>query len=102
MVHKTERRSLISKTVKETEAESVAFIVAKAIGLEPGSASADYSYIAATPSCFRKAWKLCSARRSSWELSLPRWPAVLAAKTRIRSCSTGNRIEVSIGAHLLS
>jgi len=43
MVHKTERRSLISKTVKETEAESVASVVAKAIGLEPGSASADYS-----------------------------------------------------------
>jgi hypothetical protein len=42
MIHKTERRSLISKTVKETEAESVAFVVAKAIGLEPGSASADY------------------------------------------------------------
>jgi antirestriction protein ArdC len=42
MIHKTERRSLISKTVKETEAESVAFVVGKAIGLETGSASADY------------------------------------------------------------
>jgi hypothetical protein len=42
MIHKTERRSLISKTVKETEAESVAFVVTKAIGLETGTASADY------------------------------------------------------------
>jgi antirestriction protein ArdC len=42
MIHKAERRALTSKTVKETEAESVAFVVAKAIGLETGSASADY------------------------------------------------------------
>lgn len=42
MIHKTERRALISKTVKETEAESVAFVVAKAIGLETGTAFADY------------------------------------------------------------
>ena len=42
MIHKTERRALISKTVKETEAESVAFVVTKAIGLETGTASADY------------------------------------------------------------
>ena len=42
LLHKSERRSLISKTVRETEAEAVAFVVSKAIGLETGSASADY------------------------------------------------------------
>jgi antirestriction protein ArdC len=42
MIHKAERRTLITKTVKETEAESVAFVVSKAIGLEAGSSSADY------------------------------------------------------------
>ena len=42
MIHKAERRTLITKTVKETEAESVAFVVATAIGLETGTASADY------------------------------------------------------------
>ena len=42
MIHKAERRALTSKTVKETEAESVAFVVARAIGLETGTASADY------------------------------------------------------------
>ncbi len=41
-MHKSERRSLITKTVRETEAEAVAFVVSKAIGLETGSASADY------------------------------------------------------------
>jgi hypothetical protein len=42
MIHRVERRTVITKTVKETEAESVAFVVSKAIGLETGTASADY------------------------------------------------------------
>jgi antirestriction protein ArdC len=42
MIHKAERRTVITKTVKETEAESVAFVVSKAIGLESGGVSADY------------------------------------------------------------
>jgi antirestriction protein ArdC len=42
LLHKSERRSLITKTVRETEAEAVAFVVSKAIGLDTGSASADY------------------------------------------------------------
>ena len=42
MIHKAERRTVITNTVKETEAESVAFVVSKAIGLQNGSASADY------------------------------------------------------------
>jgi len=42
MMHKAERRSNTTKTVRETEAEAVAFVVGKAIGLITGSASADY------------------------------------------------------------
>ena len=42
MIHKAERRTVITKTVKETEAESVAFVVSKAIGLDTGKASSDY------------------------------------------------------------
>jgi hypothetical protein len=42
MLHKAERRTATTKTVKETEAEAVAFVVGKAIGLVNGSASADY------------------------------------------------------------
>jgi hypothetical protein len=38
----TERRTTITKAVRETEAEAVAFVVSKAIGLETGSASASY------------------------------------------------------------
>ena len=45
ILHKSERRSLITKTVRETEAEAVAFVVSKAIGLETGSASADYIHL---------------------------------------------------------
>jgi antirestriction protein ArdC len=42
MLHKAERRTTTTKVVKETEAEAVAFIIGKAVGLETGSASADY------------------------------------------------------------
>jgi hypothetical protein len=42
MMHKAERRTATTKTVRETEAEAVAFVVGKAIGLVTDSASADY------------------------------------------------------------
>ena len=42
MLHRAERRILTTKTVRETEAESIAFIVGRAVGLNTGSASADY------------------------------------------------------------
>ena len=42
MLHKSERRTLTTKTVRETEAEAIAFVVANAIGLQGGTASSDY------------------------------------------------------------
>jgi antirestriction protein ArdC len=42
MLHKAERRTLITKAVRETEAEAVAFVVCHALGLETGTGSADY------------------------------------------------------------
>jgi len=42
LLHKAERRTATTKTVRELEAESVAFVVGKAIGLVNDSASADY------------------------------------------------------------
>jgi len=45
MLHKAERRTTTTKVVKETEAEAVAFVVAKAVGLKVGSASADYIHL---------------------------------------------------------
>jgi antirestriction protein ArdC len=42
MLHKADRRTVTTQTVRETEAESIAFVVAKAVGLEVGTASADY------------------------------------------------------------
>jgi hypothetical protein len=42
MLHRGDRRTLTTKKVRETEAEAVAFVVGKAIGLETGTASADY------------------------------------------------------------
>ena len=42
MMHKAERRTATTKKVRELEAESVAFVVGKTIGLINGTASADY------------------------------------------------------------
>ena len=42
LLHKAERRTTTTKAVKETEAEAVAFVVGKSVGLTPGNASADY------------------------------------------------------------
>ena len=42
LLHKAERRTMTTATVRETEAEAVAFIVGQAIGLEIGNSSADY------------------------------------------------------------
>jgi antirestriction protein ArdC len=42
MLHKAERRTTTTKVVRETEAEAIAFVVGKAVGVEAGSASADY------------------------------------------------------------
>jgi hypothetical protein len=42
LLHRSERRTLTTKTVRETEAESIAFIVSRAVGLNTGTASSDY------------------------------------------------------------
>ena len=42
MLHKAERRTATTKTVRETEAEAIAFVVGRTIGLNTGWASADY------------------------------------------------------------
>jgi antirestriction protein ArdC len=42
MLHKAERRTATTKAVRETEAEAIAFVIGKAVGLETGTASADY------------------------------------------------------------
>lgn len=42
LLHKAERRTMTTATVRETEAEAVAFIVGQAAGLEMGTGSSDY------------------------------------------------------------
>ena len=41
-LHSIERRTTTTATVRETEAEAVAFVVGRAIGLEMGTAASDY------------------------------------------------------------
>jgi len=45
MLHKAERRTATTKVVRETEAEAIAFVIGKAVGLETGTASADYIHL---------------------------------------------------------
>ena len=45
MLHKADRRTATTKIVRETEAEAIAFVVSKTIGLETGRASADYIHL---------------------------------------------------------
>jgi hypothetical protein len=42
LLHKAERRTATTKTIRELEAEAVAFVVGKAVGLKNENASADY------------------------------------------------------------
>ncbi|ADW71378.1 ArdC family protein [Granulicella tundricola] len=43
--HKAERRTATTKTVRETEAEAIAFVVSQTIGLNAGNAAADYIHL---------------------------------------------------------
>ena len=45
LLHKAERRIATTKTVRETEAEAIAFVVSQTIGLDAGRASADYIHL---------------------------------------------------------
>jgi antirestriction protein ArdC len=42
ILHKFDRRTQTTKTIRETEAEAVAFVVCQAIGLDTNTAAADY------------------------------------------------------------
>ncbi len=45
LLHKSTRRTATTKTVRETEAEAIAFVVSQTIGLDAGHASADYIHL---------------------------------------------------------
>ncbi|MEG9433347.1 ArdC family protein [Terriglobus sp. ADX1] len=45
LLHQTERRTAITRTIREMEAEAIAFAVGKAVGLVNESASADYIHL---------------------------------------------------------
>src|SRR5260370_6506739 len=45
LLHKSTRRTAITKTVRETEAEAIAFVVSQSIGLDAARPSADYIHL---------------------------------------------------------
>lgn len=42
LLHRGNRRKETSRTVRETEAEAVAYVISTAVGLDPGTSSSDY------------------------------------------------------------
>ncbi len=42
LINKSDRRAQTTKTIRETEAEAVAFVVCQAVGLDTNTAAADY------------------------------------------------------------
>jgi len=58
MLHKAERRTATTKTVRETEAEAVAFVVGKTIGFRTaGHRRITSTCTTATRHCLLRAWK---------------------------------------------
>jgi hypothetical protein len=45
LLHKSARRTATTKTVRETEAEAIAFVVSQTIGLDAGNAACDYIHL---------------------------------------------------------
>ncbi len=86
MLHKAERRTTTTKVVRETEAEAIAFVIGKAVGLETGSASADYIQLYHGNASFGR-------ELGSHPADLRRHPCRLAAAHRSRGrdarCRTG-------------
>jgi len=61
MLHKAERRTTTTKVVRETEAEAIAFVIGKAVGLDTGSHPPTISsFTTATLHCWPRAWKSSS------------------------------------------
>ena len=71
MLHKAERRTATTKVVRETEAEAIAFVIGKAVGLKPEPhPPTTSSCITATLRFWPRAWKSSSRPPPS---SLPHW-----------------------------
>jgi hypothetical protein len=51
MLHKADRRTETTKIVRETEAEAIAFVVGKTIGLDTGRVSADFFALGKAREC---------------------------------------------------
>ena len=86
MLHKAERRTATTKVVRETEAEAIAFVIGKAVGLETGTASADYIHL------YHGNASLAGRELGSHPADLRRHPCRIAAAVRSRDdarCRTG-------------
>ena len=81
MIHKAERRTATTKTVRETEAEAIAFVVSQTIGLNAGRASADYIHLYHGNAALLAESLEVIQRTSALILSAIETPAVTAEQT---------------------
>jgi hypothetical protein len=97
MLHKAERRTATTKTVRETEAEAIAFVVSQTIGLDAGRASADYIHLYHGNAALLAESLEVIQRTSGLILSAIETPAATAERDRGRS-----RRRTSTGASQLT
>jgi hypothetical protein len=83
MLHKSERRTATTKTVRETEAEAIAFVVSQTIGLDAGRASADYIHLYHGNAALLAESLEIIQRTSALILSAIEAPAVTAEQTEV-------------------
>ena len=94
-LHKSERRTATTKTVRETEAEAIAFVVSQTIGLDAGKSSADYIHLYNGNAALLAESLEVIQRTSALILSAIETPAAAAEQTETEADSEPARAQAS-------
>ena len=95
LLHKSERRTATTKTVRETEAEAIAFVVSQTIGLDAGKSAADYIHLYHGNAALLAESLEAIQRTSSLILSAIETPAAAAEQTETEADSEPARAQAS-------
>jgi hypothetical protein len=95
LLHKSERRTATTKTVRETEAEAIAFVVSQTIGLDAGKSAADYIHLYHGNAALLAESLEVIQRTSALILSAIETPAAAAEQTETEADSEPARAQAS-------
>jgi hypothetical protein len=95
LLHKSERRTATTKTVRETEAEAIAFVVSQTIGLDAGKSAADYIHLYHGNAALLAESLEAIQRTSALILSAIETPAAAAEQTETEADSEPARAQAS-------